>query len=65
MCIRDSGKSDNNSEFLTYHSERQVRCGCVYISQLAVSYSESEKTAADGIYAVSYTHLDVYKRQTP
>ncbi len=46
-------KCDNNSEFLTYHSERQVLCGGVYISQLAVSYSESEKSAADGIYEKS------------
>ena len=70
MCIRDSlGESYNRRRYLTaYSKEQEVEFGTVYIDRDGANpdtYSEgvilSSSSATLG--AVSYTHLDVYKRQ--
>ena len=57
MCIRDSYilvTGNGNVVFLTVHAER----GCGRAGQLTTN-----QTANGGRIPVSYTHLDVYKRQ--
>ena len=65
MCIRDSHKDDADGD-------RQRREAIDALPELfffhkltlsASAYPPSEKIAPERIGAVSYTHLDVYKRQ--
>ena len=59
MCIRDriidNSKSQDNVYFLTEVSEKDL-----------MNFTLSDSVTlpeVDTVYAVSYTHLDVYKRQ--
>ena len=52
MCIRDSSDTSPTGTHVTTFTE------------LGVDQDMVDVLAAQGIVAVSYTHLDVYKRQT-
>ena len=61
MCIRDSSTGMENS---LYQGERVLVNKWSYVFRVAFSiWRWLGKTAGKGDIAVSYTHLDVYKRQ--
>ena len=61
MCIRDRGEFESTTEGTTESTTEET-------TQTPVDWPETEKAtywdfSSDKYAAVSYTHLDVYKRQ--
>ena len=66
MCIRDSlGKDDFYTQVLNAYAEKQAAKTTYTLSVIKLSELSRADVIIDGlIEPVSYTHLDVYKRQT-
>ena len=65
MCIRDRGKQESGAGagYYLYLCTRRYVSGFLQHPGSLLIYGTDE--TAGGLYPVSYTHLDVYKRQMP
>ena len=61
MCIRDSYRVLDRLGKFTY-IEAQLETGRTHQIRVHMTYA-GHPLLGDSVYAVSYTHLDVYKRQ--
>ena len=59
MCIRDR---KNGTAVISAVMKNGLRAECKITVKIAVDYVQLDSAYKD-VYAVSYTHLDVYKRQ--
>ena len=58
MCIRDRLYESKNVETYKFIIDNAIENGCIN-----VTYYIDDKAVKTNYNAVSYTHLDVYKRQ--
>ena len=65
MCIRDRQELDRlkNSTGDTAEEQEKLQNEITELSAALEASEAKEQAAARGVSAVSYTHLDVYKRQ--
>ena len=69
MCIRDRDWVNRLDAFLQFNEEDILHDKGKVTAAIAKAFAESEfekfRVLQDRTYPVSYTHLDVYKRQQP
>ena len=69
MCIRDSAKAVTDHYAIGEASNYNISSAGVDLTNLVIDKIEvttgNDKDLAGAVRAVSYTHLDVYKRQLP
>ena len=61
MCIRDSFCYERRQEVIDYVNRKY---GADHVAQIVTFGTMAARNAIRDVGPVSYTHLDVYKRQT-
>ena len=63
MCIRDSPYKDAHPAILSGGQKQRLSIACGLLSGRELLLLDEPTSGLDGGNTVSYTHLDVYKRQ--
>ena len=63
MCIRDRGRVDHQDAFLDTDAQERARGITIFSKQAELEFENTKIMLLDTPGPVSYTHLDVYKRQ--